>query len=30
MDKLEIVEDIYKNPEKYQGVELEYPIIVAL
>ncbi|MBQ7925856.1 MAG: DUF2441 domain-containing protein [Lachnospiraceae bacterium] len=30
MSKLEIVEDIYAHPEKYEEVELEYPVMVAL
>lgn len=30
MSKLDIVEDIYTHPEKYEGVELEYPVMVAL
>ncbi len=30
MAKQNIVNDIYKNPEKYQDEELEYPVIVAL
>lgn len=30
MEKLPLTEDIYKNPEKYENAELEYPVIVAL
>lgn len=30
MDKLAIIQDIYSNPEKYHGTELEYPVVVAL
>ena len=30
MAKLPIVEDIYAHPEKYEAVELEYPVVVAL
>lgn len=30
MAKMDIVEDIYRNPEKYDGAELDYPLMVAL
>lgn len=30
MDKVKIVEDIYRNPKKYENTELEYPVVVAL
>lgn len=30
MDKRSIVEDIYRNPEKYEGVELDHNTLVAL
>lgn len=30
MSRLETVEDIYRNPEKYENTELEYPVMVAL
>lgn len=30
MARLETVNEIYRNPQKYQGAELEYPVVVAL
>lgn len=30
MSKLDIVNDIYSNPQKYENTELEYPVMVAL
>ena len=30
MAKRDIVDDIYKNPRKYQDEALEYPVVVAL
>ena len=30
MSKLDVVNDIYRNPEKYENTELEYPVVVAL
>lgn len=29
-EQMEIVEDIYKNPEKYEGIELSHSVDVAL
>lgn len=29
-EQMEIVEDIYKNPEKYNGAELNHSVAVAL
>lgn len=29
-DKQDIVKNIYRNPQKYENIELEYPVVVAL
>lgn len=30
MGRLDVVNDIYRNPQKYENIELEYPVMVAL
>ena len=30
MGRLDVVNDIYRNPQKYENMELEYPVMVAL
>lgn len=30
MGRLDVVNDIYHNPQKYENIELEYPVMVAL
>ncbi len=30
MERKEIVEEIYEKPEKFESIELEYPVVIAL